>query len=50
MSPRELDQLYRACLPMIQHNHEHFYNGAFEHILWKEFTSMLNAITRDFAK
>ena len=47
---RELDQLYRACLPVIQHNHQHFYNGTFEHILWKEFTSMLHTLTVDFNK
>jgi hypothetical protein len=50
MSTRKLNQLYRACLPIIQHNHQHFYNGAFETILWKEFTDMLHALTTNLAK
>lgn len=50
MSPKELTQLYRACLPVIQHNYEHFYNGNFEHILWNEFKHMLERLTLDFKK
>ena len=50
MSRRELNQLYRDCLPVIKHNHNHFYNGGFEQILWQEFTDMLNNLTLDFLK
>lgn len=48
LTTRELNELYRAALPTIKHNHEHFYGGGFESILWKELTSMLDDIQRDF--
>lgn len=36
--------LYKKCLPIIEHNYNHFYGGGFENILWREFTSMLEQI------
>lgn len=47
-SPRELDALYRAALPAVQHNYQHFYGGGFERMLWPELTGMLERITHDF--
>ena len=41
MSPRELQQMYRAARPMIEHNYKHFYSGTFEQILWTELQRML---------
>jgi len=36
--------LFNQCLPVIEHNWNHFYNGGFEAILWKELNEMLNDI------
>lgn len=48
LSENELNQLYRAALPAVQHNHQHFYGGGFEKILWTEMTTMLDKIRKDF--
>jgi len=40
-SPKELQQIYRATLPTIQHNYQHFYGGNFERTLWQELSQML---------
>ena len=48
LSKRELNQLYRAALPTIEHNYQHFYGGNFEKILWQELTTMLEQIKNDF--
>jgi hypothetical protein len=42
MTPRELQQLHRHCLPIVQYNWNHFYHGGLESVLWKELTSMLH--------
>ena len=34
--------LFDQCREVIEHNHQHFYSGAFEEILWKELQGMLN--------
>lgn len=47
MSSAELTQIYRATLPIIQHNHRHFYGGDFEQKLWQEMLQMLQDIQRD---
>lgn len=47
-SPAELQKMYRASWPVVQHNHEHFYGGGFEQVLWHELTAMLNDIERSF--
>lgn len=47
-SPRELQQMYRAIQPVVEHNYQHFYGGAFERLLWQELTGMLTSIERDF--
>lgn len=48
MSNTKRTELFKAALPIIEHNYNHFYNGGFEQILWKELSSMLNTISRDF--
>jgi hypothetical protein len=41
MSDRQRQELYEATFPIIEHNFNHFYNGGFENILWKELQNML---------
>lgn len=36
--------LFRLCIPIIEHNWNHFYNGGFEKILWNEMNIMLQEI------
>lgn len=48
LTQKELQALYRAALPAIQHNFEHFYGGAFERLLWQEISDMLVKIKKDF--
>ena len=45
---RELRDLNDQCRDVVQHNHQHFYGGAFEEILWRELTAMLKQIRDDF--
>jgi hypothetical protein len=42
LSLQERQQIHRACLPIVEHNYNHFYHGAFESVLWQELTNMLN--------
>jgi hypothetical protein len=35
-------QMFEKCIPIIEHNWNHFYNGGFEKILWAELTTMLD--------
>jgi hypothetical protein len=42
LSAKERQQIHRACLPMVEHNYQHFYRGNFGDILWLELTNMLN--------
>jgi len=36
--------LFKMALPIIKHNWNHFYNGGFESVLWKELTTMLDSV------
>ena len=45
-SPRELQKIYKAAVPVLDHNFQHFYGGRFEHILWQELIDMLSAVRR----
>lgn len=38
----EKQQMFEKCIPIIEHNWNHFYNGGFEKILWAELTTMLD--------
>jgi hypothetical protein len=48
LTPTELQKLYKAAGPTIQHNYQHFYGGHFEQILWKELMNMLQDIQHSF--
>jgi len=41
MPANEKLQLHKQCLPIVEHNYNHFYFGDFEKILWKELTDMM---------
>lgn len=47
LSVTERQQIHRACLPVVKHNYNHFYRGAFADILWTELTSMLTEFKKD---
>jgi hypothetical protein len=44
LSVKERQQIHRACLPIVEHNYNHFYNGGFTNVLWKELTAMLQGL------
>jgi hypothetical protein len=46
LSVAERQQIHRACLPVVQHNYEHFYGQGLENILWPELLNMLNGLRR----
>ena len=37
----EKNIMFQKCIPIIEHNWNHFYGGGFEKILWNELTLML---------
>ena len=41
LSVKEKQQTFEKCIPIIEHNWNHFYGGGFEKILWQELNSML---------
>jgi hypothetical protein len=41
LSEQEKNQLFQQCLPIIEHNWNHFYNGDFGNVLWLELQDML---------
>jgi hypothetical protein len=41
-SESEKNKMFKKCIPIIEHNWNHFYNGGFEKILWAELTTMLH--------
>jgi hypothetical protein len=44
LSPKEREQIHRACLPIVEHNYKHFYRGGFTDTLWTELKAMLNGL------
>lgn len=44
MSVNQRYTLFQQCVPIIEHNWNHFYHGGFEQMLWKELTYMLETI------
>lgn len=48
LSAVEKQKMFERAIPIIEHNYNHFYNGAFEQILWDEMQGMLKQIARDF--
>ena len=43
---KERMEIHRACLPIVEHNYDHFYRGNFSDILWQELTNMLNNLEK----
>ena len=43
-SEQEKNEMFKKCIPIIEHNWNHFYNGGFEKILWAELNTMLHNI------
>jgi hypothetical protein len=44
LSSKEQQQIHRACLPVVEHNYNHFYRSGLTDVLWKELTEMLNEL------
>lgn len=44
LSIPERQRLHQACLPVVEHNFDHFYQGGFSAILWPELINMLEGI------
>jgi len=44
LSIKERQQIHQACLPMVEHNYNHFYHGGLTDILWSELQLMLNEL------
>jgi hypothetical protein len=49
LSAQERVEIHRACLPIVEHNYNHFYRGAFADILWHELTHMLNNLHKQLS-
>jgi len=49
LSVQERAEIHRACLPMVEHNYNHFYRGGFADILWQELTHMLNNLHKQLS-
>jgi hypothetical protein len=45
LSVAERQRIHQACLPIVEHNYQHFYRGAFADILWQELNTMLTEFT-----
>ena len=41
-SEQEKNKMFEKCIPIIEHNWNHFYGGGFEKILWAELSAMLD--------
>lgn len=44
LSAKERQAIHRACLPMVEHNYNHFYKGGLINVLWPELVGMLDGI------
>ena len=45
LTVKERQQIHRACLPLVEHNYNHFYHGGLTNdYLWPELINMLNGI------
>ena len=41
-SLEQRQKMFEQCMPIIEHNWNHFYNGGFEQVLWVELNDMLS--------
>ena len=46
LTTKERMDIHRACLPVVEHNYNHFYHGGFADILWQELVGMLNNLEK----
>jgi hypothetical protein len=44
LSVTERQKIHQACLPIVEHNFEHFYGTGFSKILWSELSNMLKEL------
>jgi hypothetical protein len=44
LSVEEKQDLFNRAIPIVEHNYNHFYNGGFKDVLWKELTEMLESL------
>jgi hypothetical protein len=44
LSVEERNQIHQACLPIVEHNYNHFYYGGLTDILWPELLNMLRGL------
>jgi hypothetical protein len=44
LSVKERWDIHQACLPIVEHNYNHFYRGGLTDILWPELLNMLNGL------
>lgn len=44
LTTAERQQIHRACLPIVEHNYNHFFNGGLTDQLWPELINMLEGI------
>jgi len=44
LSVEQRQQIHLDCLPIVEHNFNHFYGGDFANILWKELMTMLEEL------
>jgi hypothetical protein len=45
LSPAGRQAVHDACLPIVEHNYNHFYHGGFTDVLWTELTNMLSGLS-----
>jgi hypothetical protein len=46
LSPKERQEIHRACLPIVEHNYNHFYKGGLTDVLWPELIGMLDGLRK----
>jgi hypothetical protein len=44
LSVEQRQAIHQQCLPIVEHNYNHFYKGGFASVLWTELTEMLNGL------
>lgn len=44
LSARERQQIHQACLPIVEHNYNHFFRQGLTDVLWTELQGMLNGL------
>ena len=47
LTVNQKQELFEQCRPIIEHNYNHFYSGAFEAVLWSEMNLMLEQLRQN---